>query len=506
MLWVVTSLFALNLTATPVDQQNFTHIETLIRKSKLQEAETRLQSILQEQPTSYQAEDLLGQVRWRQGKYDDAETLFRQAIQHNPKSEKACVSLASLLRDERRTEEAIAQYGSCRKLAPQSTGIAAELAVLYQQNGEYQKSLQVASAIPPAARPTKLLPALAADYFALEKPEPARRAAAEVLAHSSADPAIVPEMATTFIQHGMMNAATELLTIAQSQQKATPALLAAIARLQAAKGDLRQAKENVMKALQLDPKSIDALSLAALLAEIANDWDAAARFLDRALAAGPPRSDLLQQVVYVEIRKHDLETAYAVANRWHTQRPDDPAGTMALATVMIEGNHFGEAKPLLAEILANEPNDKRAQMAMGLADYNTANLPDATRYLMASLGQGAEDSTALYYLGLIAKQQGDMASAVNQMVRALEVNPDNARALGALGQLYLQQNELTKARSMLEKAVEKAPDEPEYHYELARVYNKLAMNAEAQQQLELYQKLRPKRPADTSPSQPAQPN
>jgi len=488
-----------------VDQPNFSAIETLIKQSKLELAETQLQSILRKQPANYRAEDLLGQVRLRQGKYDEAEALFRRALQHNPKSEKACVSLASLLRDERRTDEAIAQYQTCQKLAPQKTGNTAELAILYQQAGEYEKSLRLASAIPPVARSTKLLPVLAADYLALGKSEPAHKAVGEVLAHASVDPSIVPELATAFLQHGMASDAAELLKIAQTQQENTPAFLAAVAQAQAAGGDQRQARETVMRALQMDSKSVEALSTAAVLAETTNDWDAAAGFLDRALAVGPARSDLLQQVVYVQIKKHDLVAAHDIAQRWHQLRPNDPAGTMALATVLIEGNHSGEAKPLLEKVLATAPSDKRAQVAMGLADYNTGNLPAAITYLTASLGQGPEDSTAHYYLGLIAKQQGDMERAVDQMNRALAINPGNPRTLGALGQLYLQQNELEKARPLLEKAVENVPEEPQNHYELARVYNKLGMKDEAQQQLQLYEKLRNKRPTEASPSQPGPP-
>ena len=487
------------------DPPNFSAIEVLVKQSKLQQAEIQLQSILQVQPTSYRAEDLLGQVRVRQRKYDEAEALFRRAVEHNPKSEEVCVSLASLLRDERRTSEAITQYVACQKLSPQGTGNAVELAVLLQQAGEHEKSLRIASTIPPAARYTKLLPTLAADYLALGKSEPAQRAVGEVLAHASTDPDIVPELANIFLQNGSTNDAAELLRIAQGAQENTPAFLATVARAQAARGDRQQARETITKALEMDPNSIEALSAAAELAEIANEWDAAAGFLDRALSAGPPRSDLLQQLVFVEMRRPDLPSAHAIALQWHSRRPDDPAGTMALATVMIEASHYGEAKALLAKVLAYAPENKRAQLGMGLADFYTGNLSEASKFLTASLGQGQEDSTAYYLLGQISKQQGDITDAVIQMNRALAANPDSPRALGALGQLYLEQNSLEKARSALENAVAKAPDDPQNHYELARTYNKLGMKEEAQQQLQLYDKLRPKRPTEALPSQPAVP-
>jgi len=91
------------------------------------------------------------------------------------------------------------------------------------------------------------------------------------------------------------------------------------------------------------------------------------------------------------------------------------------------------------------------------------------------------------------------------MEQSVAIRPNNAKALGQLGQLYLQQNDLPKARAALEKAVEHAPDEPQNHYELARVYNKLNLKDQAEEQLKLYQKLRPQRPQSPVGEPPPRP-
>ena len=128
-------------------------IQTLIRQSKLEDADKQLQAILQKQPTNAKALMLLGVVRRQQGNWPDAEAMFRRATSANPQSFDACENLANLLRDETRWPEAVAQYEKCHKLAPRNFSVAADLATAYQKNGDYSKSLSIVKTIPPINRP-----------------------------------------------------------------------------------------------------------------------------------------------------------------------------------------------------------------------------------------------------------------------------------------------------------------------------------------------------------------
>src|SRR5208283_4875236 len=177
-----------------------------------------------------------------QSNWIEAEALFRRSVATNPRSPDGCESLAALLRDEARWPEAVAQYESCRKLAPSNFKIAAELAAVYEKNGDFAKSLAVAKAIPEASRPARLLPVIAADYVALGNSEPAEEAIGDVLRHASADPDIVPELANSFLDHGMAKDASDLLRIAQAHQKTTPAFLSVLARVQAVTGNQQEAR------------------------------------------------------------------------------------------------------------------------------------------------------------------------------------------------------------------------------------------------------------------------
>ena len=213
---------------------NLVAIQTLIRQSKLDDADKQLQAILQKQPTNAKALTLLGVVRRRQGNWPDAETMFRRAIAASPQSLDACENLANLLRDETRWPEAVAQYEKCHKLAPRNFNVAADLAIAYQKNSDYSKSLAIVKTIPQANRPVRLLPAFAADYVALKDSQNADAAIADVVRHASSDPELVPALANSFLDHGMTKDAAELLQLVRDHQKITPSFLSAKARAQAA--------------------------------------------------------------------------------------------------------------------------------------------------------------------------------------------------------------------------------------------------------------------------------
>ncbi|HZD31039.1 MAG TPA: tetratricopeptide repeat protein, partial [Candidatus Angelobacter sp.] len=186
-------------------------VEALVRQGKLDDAGNQLQAILQKQPSNAPALSLLGTVRQRQGNWPEAETMFRHAVASNPRSMDACQELAALLRDEARWPEAVKQYESCRKLAPANMKVAVELATVYEKNADYTKSLALVALIPAASRPTKLLPAIAADYIATNNAQKSEEAVADVLRHAADDPAIVPALANRLLDHGMTGDASELL-------------------------------------------------------------------------------------------------------------------------------------------------------------------------------------------------------------------------------------------------------------------------------------------------------
>jgi tetratricopeptide (TPR) repeat protein len=468
--------------------QNKAGIDTLIRQGKLSQAEQQLERSLKQNPRDARTLNLLGTVRLKQGKFVDAEKQFAKAIAADPKLFDAYSNLGSLCADEGRLDDSIAVYEKLLEL--QSTPrTKAALATLYERIGQHERSMKLIEQIPPAARTSKLLPVMAANYIGLNQADKVKPAIGEVLRKSSADPDVVPQLATIFLQQGHAGDALELLNLAGPHQKHTAKFLGVLAKTQLLTGKVDEAKAAAQKAIALNPKNVDGLFVLARFAGSAGEWTKAVELMKRVVVITPPTSESLQSLVYASMQIDDLQTAHNAALDFRSMWPESQESALVLSAVLVRASHWGEAKPLLESVLAQSPDDKRALLAMGIVEYNLGNMDAAKPRLTASLGQEAGDAEAHYVLGLVEKQLGDIPAATIQMEAAVRLNPAKAEALSSLGQFYLQQNELPKARAMLEQAVAKLPVDSQNRYQLAQVYRKLGMTDKAREQMDIFQKL-----------------
>jgi tetratricopeptide (TPR) repeat protein len=463
-------------------------VETLIREGKLDQASRDLQAALQKNPNDVHALTLLGSVRRKQGNYRQAESLWMKAAQSDPNAIEPVENVAKLYAAEDRVDEAVQLYEALLGASPNAK-FQSELADLYQKQGKYQKSLDLAQAVPANSRPDHVLVVIVADYIGLKRTDALQKAVDDVVHRAPANPDLIPQLANVLLDHGMVPDATELLRLAGKHQRITANYLAALAKAQAMSGQREQAQTTIAKALQLDPKSRDALIVAGRMAGISGNWSSAMSYLQRAQKTGPPTPDLLQNLVLACMRANDLQAAHNAALDLLEIQPESPDAALTMCAVLIRAAHWGEADPLVDKVLAARPGDKKALVAKGVVDYNLGRIDDAQRHLTASLGEGSGDAEANYYLGLVAKQNGDLPTAANFMESSLKSGPDNVSAMTALGQVYLALGDAEKARPVLEQAASKVPKDSQTHYQLALAYKKLGLSDKAREQMALFQQL-----------------
>ncbi len=284
-------------------------IETLIREGKLEEADHDLQAALHKNPNDVRALALLGSVRRKQGKYKQAEDLWVKAAQADSKTLEPIEDLAKLYSEEDRIDDAVPLYETLLSSSPQSAKFQSELADLYQKEGHYQKSLDLAQSVLANSRPDHLLVVIVADYIGLKRGEELQKAVDDVVRRAPANSDLVPQLANVLLDHGMAADAGELLRMVAKHQRVTANSLSAVAKMQAMSGQPEAAQASVNKALQLDPKSRDALLIAARLAGAKGDWKSAISYLQRAQKTGPPTPELLQNLVFACMRDNDLIAA-----------------------------------------------------------------------------------------------------------------------------------------------------------------------------------------------------
>ncbi len=471
------------------------HISTLIRHGNFDVAEQRLRRILSRQPHSAKAVNLLGVVYLRQERYAEAEESFRRSIDAQPRFFEALRNLGEACLAEGKTEQAEAFYGEALKIVPDDAQTHFALARLYQNAGQFQRSLDAAGGIAPAKRSANLLPILAADYLGLKQSDKAALEIRAMLQVAGSHPELVPQLADFMLEHGAVGDADELLRIAATRQKQTDRFLYAMSRVEEQKGNRAQARETLAKVIRASPQFLDALVEAGRLAGKDLDWNQAADLLARALQLAPQRVDILQGLAAAQLYGNRLANALDTAKKLQALRPDDPSTAYFMSMALVGNRQWNSARPFAEKVRAARPEDRDANLASAVIAYNLNNFDEAKKGIEFCLRQNGLDAVALFYLGLMQKTEGDAPGAIKTLTKSVAGNPKNADAQGMLGELYLQAGDLTHAREALEEAARLSPGEARNHYQLALLYRRSGLAEKAQEQVEIYQRLRAKQNA-----------
>jgi tetratricopeptide (TPR) repeat protein len=115
-------------------------------------------------------------------------------------------------------------------------------------------------------------------------------------------------------------------------------------------------------------------------------------------------------------------------------------------------------------------------------------LAEAITEYKAALAVNPADAQAEVRLGDIAAKDSDLDAAQAHYSKALEVQPNNADAAVGLAKVYSSMGQPEKAAPLLEHAVQVDPTSSLAHFRLSGVYRQLGRTADAQHELEEYQK------------------
>jgi tetratricopeptide (TPR) repeat protein len=190
------------------------------------------------------------------------------------------------------------------------------------------------------------------------------------------------------------------------------------------------------------------LPLLGLLADL-QDQDAALAALSAVAADDPDDASAAYATAYLALRVEDFERAQEDAARalaldpawtdaallyarsiaaggrpgealdWLAARPeaDDREVRLERAVMLMAAERMDDARALLLEILAEQPDDGDALRALGYLEYFEGRAEEARAAFAALLETGQHVNDALFYLGGIAEQAGDIEQAAQYYSR-----------------------------------------------------------------------------------------
>ena len=170
--------------------------------------------------------------------------------------------------------------------------------------------------------------------------------------------------------------------------------------------------------------------------------------------------------------------------------PDSPRAAILTASLMMRSRleHLAQAELERLRRTGAEPPEMHyllGELAIFRGEQETA-----IRELRRELDINPTLSPAWYRLGDACVRLSKWDDAAAALKKAIWLNPDFSSPYILLGRVYAELNQDQLAAGVLEKALSMDPNNSAARYQLARIYRKLGRAADAQKQLELFERLR----------------
>jgi tetratricopeptide (TPR) repeat protein len=392
-------------------------------------AAIRLEKLVRELPDSFDVQELLGMVYVAQPQDSKATLHLQRAVQLNPKSAPARTNLATNLVRLGKLGPAEAEFKNAVELEPHNYDTVHNL-------GEfYVAAKKIPEALPYLEQAQQLKPSSYDNGYDLSlaclhvgRIADARRQVADLL-----------------------------------KQRDTAELHNLLAQIEEKDGNSVAAANEFQAAAQLDPCESNLF-----------DWG----------------SELLLH--------RTLDPAVEVFQKATQHYPNSPRLAIGLGMALYSRGNYDEAVKSLLRATDLDPSDARAYLFLAKAYDSSPNQAEDVIQRFRRFAQlQPENARALYYYAMslwkgrrVEDATLDLHQIEELLRKAVALHPAYAEAHQQLGNLYSDQKKYAEAIPEYLKALESNPDLGDAHYRLGQAYVRTGQKERAQEQLEVYQKLR----------------
>ena len=255
----------------------------------------------------------------------------------------------------------------------------------------------------------------------------------------------------------------DALVVAQQAVSALPdnvQLLDVLGRAQSANGEHNQAQASFNRMAALQPQSSLPFLRMASANLIAGDRDAASQNLRKALEIEPKSLEAQQGQVSLAMAAQKPGDALAISRAVQKQRPKEQVGYMLEGEIHAAGKAWDKAADAFRAGLKQVASP---ELAVRLHDVllSAAKKPEADRWAAEWLRTQPKDAAFPFYLGNRALTLNELPESLRQFERVVAIQPDNAAALNNLAWLKGQLGR-DGALADAERANALAPNQPAF--------------------------------------------
>ena len=514
---------------------------------RIREAVIAAQDQVAKYPNDIEAHELLGKVYLRSlGDMQSPQSgqmlqlaiaEYEKLAQLKPNDVETHLLLGQLYGVDHDSTKAEAQFKAAQKIDADSEDVVLNLARLYSDQGDMQRSVEVLSGVPVDDRTARIEVALAADYDQLKKSKDAIAAYRRAMDLDPDNLDIERGLANALLNAGQLDESQKLFTqivTAEPQDAQSQIHLSEIQRQQ---GHYDKALATLEKAKPLAPDSLELSYNEALIYDSLGRYDDATKLLMK-LVAGSAHADgkysdqeKANRGIFLErlgiIYREENKTPEAVtAYKQMVELGGDyvRSGYQGQVDAYRDAHQWKEATAVAAEAANALPKDRSVQLMYAgqltdtgkvdegialakaqLSDKSSASdqrdvhfalaqmytrlkrFPEAASELDSASALATKPDQTLYVdflRGALADRQKNYDEAEVQFRKALAIDPQNPTILNYYGYMLADRGvRLPEALKMIQKAVDLDPQNGAYLDSLGWVYFKSGQYALAEANL-----------------------
>ena len=432
-------------------------------QGELAEAKGRYARAYQYDPDSVQVLLRLGTAQLQLNELEEAGRSLEKAILVDSADSRPKFLLGVLYTHQQRFEEASHQYAEVLSLDPRNLGALSQLADLYMLQDKVQDGLKVYERLL-QERPDSPVAHFNAGVLCL-KAQQWEQAVKHMAEAAKLDP--------SYLEARMGWGVTLELT-----------------------GKLHEAKEQFLKALELQPMNTQLIHYMARVCIQLGELEEGAQWLVQYLSFYPRDWRVYVELGYLRMDQGRWEESVKVFesafDRFRKDIPpvaqdtsveDENAPAMlwtALGLAYESGRQFPQAEQAYREAVAVAATDPKPYLYLGALYHRLEAYEKAEAVFSAGHQLHPDNPDVLNGLGYLYADWGrQLDQAAGLIQRALAQDPKNGSYLDSLGWAYYRMGKLEESRTVLEEAIQQTPDTEIFEH-LGQVYFSLGRSKEAE--------------------------
>jgi tetratricopeptide (TPR) repeat protein len=451
-------------------------IQHLIEANDLAGAHSAIDDAARKYPANGGIENLLGIVRIQQGDTAGAREAFTAAIRDSPRLVSALLNLAridmqSAQSDRAARDEAVKLDRRVVELEPHNDEANYQLATILSWQQNYKRSTDYLLHLSPQARGRiESEDLLCTDYASLGD----REATTQAVASLAGNPDLTEQDANACLpalrSARRADLVDELFSAVNKTHPLSPAGQRILGLAFEAEGRLEQARTTLESAFAAGDQSVAVLVDLARIAKNAGDNTGALGYLAHARAIDPRDPGLAYEFGVVCLRMNLYAESRKAIGEALALSPDNPDYNFAMGTLASFSDDASQALPYLLKYHSMRPQDPQGILALGMANFRAKDYESSAKWLRQAVSSPKTAADAYYYLGRIDREEWHLDQATADLKQSLALHPGQARVLAALGQVCIDTHNYPEARSYLGQALQLEPDNYDANFGLLQLY------------------------------------